>query len=144
MASNGTGAALKFPSPLNIGDIIWDDMHADGRCDFGAAIELLVRSMVIDFKKPAETYPLPFVLVAFSGAKCTDDYLAAVAKLNRDRRMVHAVRVGIAIGDNADFDALFAFTKSSESIFRANDKWMKWLPRLVRYDDGLYDEEECW
>lgn len=141
----GTGAVLKFPSPLNIGDVIWDDMHADGRCDFGAAIELLVRSMANDFKKPAETYPLPFVLVAFSGAKCTDDYLAAVAKLNCDRRMVHAVRVGVAIGENADFDALTAFAKSSESVFRINDKWMKWLPRLIQYDDGcLYDEEERW
>lgn len=134
----GTNARTLFPKPLPLRDVIWSDISTEGACDLGAAINVLTCNIASNFE--SETGRLyPGMFVAVSGSRCTDRYHEAINNLNANNSPIwrKAVKVGVKIGEDADVEALLAFTQNPELVINANKIGV--IERLVRYDDSLFD-----
>lgn len=134
----GTGSRKMFQKPVPLHDVIWNDIHTEGACDFGSAIRKLTDCVENDFDCEAKRL-FSGLFIALSGAQSTDKYREAIntfyAKCSPFWR--NAVKVGIRIGEDADINALLEFTRSPETIISANEKGL--IKRFIRYDDGLSD-----
>lgn len=113
-------------TPVSVDEIIWRDLHAGGANDFGHALNLLA----LQFKKEEAITDLAPVIIAFSNATATDDYETAFDKLCQIPLFRDSIRIGVAIGEDADRHALTLFTGDSKSVLAVNDKYK--LKALIR------------
>ncbi|MFN8486376.1 MAG: VWA domain-containing protein [Caldilineaceae bacterium] len=99
-------AQWHIAQPTPIRDFRWSDMRADGVTDMGRALR-----MVADQLTPANMSPrgLPPVLVLISDGRPTDDYNSGLRALLDQQWGKKAVRIAIAIGNDADLDVLQKF-----------------------------------
>lgn len=102
--------------------------------DMGEAVKLVGSQLVMP---PMPEKALPPVLVLISDGEPTDDYLNEIKKLNSLRWAKKAVRLAIAIGEDADLKNLQAFIGNNEiKPFKANNpeqllKFIKWVSTEV-------------
>ncbi|RME57196.1 MAG: VWA domain-containing protein [Caldilineae bacterium] len=130
--SNGAQWHVAHPTPMD--QFRWEDLEADGVTDMGKALQL-----VADALHPSAMPPraLPPVLVLISDGKPTDDYKAGLRALMEQPWGKKAVRIAIAIGDDADKDMLQRFmghpelepleAHNAESLVR----YIKWVSTAV-------------
>lgn len=100
------GAKWHVESPTDIESFAWSPVTAFGATDMGRAIDLACDALAID-KMPERG--LPPVLVLITDGQSTDDFSSALERLVRIPWGAKSVRVGIAIGDDADLDVLQEF-----------------------------------
>jgi len=105
------GAQWHVAQPTEAKDFKWPDLMADGVTDLGKALELVAEALKIE---NMPTRGLPPVLVLISDGQPTDDFASGLAKLMAQPWGVKAVRIAIAIGDDADSDVLQKFIGNSE------------------------------
>lgn len=101
-----TGAEWVTPEAIAIEDFSWPELQAGGVTSLGAALGLLAREL------QSPTMPqraLPPVLVLVSDGQPTDDFEAGLAALGAAPWGAKAVRLGIAIGRDADHEVLARF-----------------------------------
>jgi uncharacterized protein YegL len=130
--SNGAQWHISQPTP--IAQFRWDDLEADGVTDMGKALQL-----VADQLNPVAMPPraLPPVLVLISDGKPTDDFGSGLRALMDQPWGKKAVRIAIAIGDDADKDTLQRFIGHPElEPLRANNaetlvKYIRWVSTAV-------------
>ncbi len=101
-----SGAEWHVDQPTNVQDFVWSDLTADGVTDMGRAIDLVCDALEIS-RMPERG--LPPVLVLISDGQPTDNFDAPLERLVRMPWGAKSVRVGIAIGDDADTDVLQRF-----------------------------------
>lgn len=89
-------------------DYPWVDLKAEGETNMGAALELLGAALGKDAMTGRQ---LPPVLVLASDGLPTDDFDKGLASFFAADFADAAVRVGIAIGTDADLDALDRFIR---------------------------------
>ena len=123
-----TGATWVTSNPVNIDDFAWNDLDAGGVTDLGAAFNMLSAQLTIP---PMTDRALPPVIVLLSDGQPTDDYKKALDKLLHLPWGKKAVRIAIAIGQDADHDVLQEFTGNRELVLQANNpealvKCIKW------------------
>lgn len=123
------GAQWHIAQPTEVHKFRWTDLNADGVTDMGKAL-----GMVADALK-VENMPqrgLPPVLVLISDGQPTDDFARGLKQLMDQPWGKRAVRIAIAIGDDADQDVLQQFIGNPEikplSAHNAQDlvKKIKW------------------
>jgi uncharacterized protein YegL len=105
------GAEWHIAQPTDLQDFRWVDLTADGVTDMGRAMRL-----VADALRP-ENMPergLPPVLVLLTDGQPTDDFGTAMKVLLDQPWGKRAVRVGIAIGQDADLDTIQKFSSLKE------------------------------
>jgi uncharacterized protein YegL len=105
------GAAWHIPQPTNVREFRWPDLSADGVTDLGRALDLTAEALKMENMPPRG---LPPVLVLISDGQPTDDYASALKRLMAQPWGVKAVRIAIAIGDDADLDVLQKFIGNPE------------------------------
>jgi len=66
-----------------------------------------------------------------SDGQPTDDYQSGLAVLKNNRWFTHAIRVAVAIGDDADTNVLAEFTGTPEAVIRAHTP--EDLRKLIRF-----------
>ena len=124
-----SGASWHMGSPVPIEQFQWDDLEANGATDMGKALQL-VAEQLDQARLPQRA--LPPVLVLISGSKPTDDVNVGLRALMDQPWGRKAVRIAIAIGDDADLTVLQRFIGHSElEPLRANNaeslvKFIKW------------------
>ena len=123
-----SGASWVTSDPVDIDNFIWQDLEAGGTTDLGRAFEMLAAQLTIP---PMTDRALPPVLVLLSDGQATDDYKKSLDKLLHLPWGKKAVRIAISIGQDADDDALAAFTGNKELVLQANNpqalvKMIKW------------------
>lgn len=112
--------------PTPVADFKWEDLDADGLTDMGKAITLVANELKMP---PMTDRALPPVLVLISDGQPTDDFDEALAKLMDLPWGKKAVRIGIAIGEDADHDVLEKFINNPDlKPLQANN-----AEQLVRY-----------
>ena len=79
---------------------------------------------------------LPPVVVMLSDGQPTDDYKQSLANLQKLPWMKKAVKIAIAIGQDADQEILTEFTGNQELVLQANNatmltKMIKWASTAV-------------
>ena len=104
-----TGASWVVDEPIPVQYFQWPELTAtpDGMTDFGAALRLLARDLRADMM-PGRV--LPPVLVALTDGYPTDDFAEGLETLLREPWGPKAVRIGICIGRDCDYDVLRRFS----------------------------------
>ncbi len=100
------GAQWHIAQPTPIRDFRWSDMRADGVTDMGRALRMVAEQLT---PENMSARGLPPVLVLISDGRPTDDYNSGLRALLDQQWGKKAVRIAIAIGNDADLDVLQKF-----------------------------------
>ena len=134
-------AALEFSSGVNwlydepklAKDFIWQDVSAGGLTSLGGACAELAAKLSRNggFMQSASGSFAPAIILLSDGGP-TDNYEAGLAKLQTNNWFKSAIKIAIAIGDDADKDVLKQFTGNSEAVITVhNIDALKQIIRVV-------------
>lgn len=128
------GAQWHVAQPVAVADFRWNDLKAEGMTDMGKAISMVAEQLQIP---PMSERALPPILVLVSDGQPTDDYASSIQQLLRLPWGKRAVRIAVAIGEDADLDALRLFIGNPEiPVLQANNSetlvnYIKWASTAV-------------
>lgn len=105
------GAQWHISQPTDVKNFKWADLTADAHTDMGKAMELVASVLKMP---PMEDRALPPVLVLLSDGQPTDNFANGLKMLMNEPWGQKAVRIAIAIGDDADHDCLQKFIGHNE------------------------------
>lgn len=129
-----SGAQWHVSQPTEIADFRWEDLTAEGVTDMGKALLMVADQLKIP---PMVERALPPVLVLISDGQPTDDYAGGLKALMDQPWGRKAVRIAIAIGEDADTEVLQKFIGNPElRPLQANNpealvKYIKWVSTAV-------------
>ena len=127
-----SGCSWITPSsgPIDIGEVIWNDLNASGLTDLGAACVELDNKLSRNGFLQSQTGAYAPVILLFSDGGPTDNWEQGLAKLKENNWFKHAIKIAIAIGEDADKAVLSKFTGTPESVITVHDKHT--LKALIR------------
>ena len=129
-----TGAQWFIP-PTNIDSFKWIDVDAKGHTDLGKALRLLSEMLHIP---PMTNRGLPPVLVLLSDGQPTDNYEEGLNKLLNEPWGKKAIRIAIAIGEDANIKVLEKFIGNDERrpLLARNPEtlsnYIRWVSTVVQ------------
>jgi uncharacterized protein YegL len=129
-----SGAQWHVSQPTGVADFRWDDLTAEGVTDMGRALSMVAEQLAIP---PMTERALPPVLVLISDGQPTDDYASGIKAVMEQPWGRKAVRIAIAIGEDADTEVLQRFIGNPElKPLQANNpeslvKYIKWVSTAV-------------
>ena len=130
--SDGCSWITPPSGPLGIGDIIWSDLQADGMTSLGAALTELDSKLSRNAFLQSQTGAYAPVIILLSDGGPTDEWTKALDNLRGNNWFKHAIKIAIAIGEDADKNVLACFTGNPEAVIEVNDKHtLKMLIRKV-------------
>lgn len=106
-----SGAQWIISQPTDINSFTWTEVAADGVTDMGQALEMVAQVLKMEVMGDRA---LPPVLALISDGIPTDNFGAGLKKLMAEPWGKKAVRVAIAIGQDADHEPLQKFIGNSE------------------------------
>lgn len=126
------GCQWLYSEPKLANEFIWQDVTAGGLTSLGEACsELSSKLSRSGFMKSASGSYAPAIILLSDGGP-TDNYKSGLSKLQSNRWFNSAIKVAIAIGDDADKDVLREFTGNMESVFTVhNIDALKQIIRIV-------------
>lgn len=128
------GAKWHVSTPTPVADFTWSPIEAGGLTDMGKALCLVAEQLKIP---PMTDRALPPVLVLMSDGQATDDFGTGLKNLMAEPWGKKAVRLAIAVGEDADLDALTRFIGRGEiAPLQANNsavlvKYIRWASTAV-------------
>ena len=128
--SSGCSWITPSSGPISIGDVIWNDLHANGLTDLGAACTELDKKLSRNEFLESQTGAYAPVILLFSDGGPTDNWEKGLEQLKKNNWFKHAIKIAIAIGEDADKTVLTTFTGTPESVIAVNDKHT--LKALIR------------
>lgn len=129
-----SGATWHISQPTPVADFKWTDLKAGGVTDMGRGLTMVADQLKIP---PMTDRALPPVLVLISDGQPTDDFDTGLRTLMDQAWGKKAVRIAIAIGDDADKGVLQQFIGHAElQPLQANNpealvKYIKWVSTAV-------------
>jgi len=124
-------AALEFSSgarwitssgPIEADKFRWNFLDAAGVTDFGAACKTLNDKLSTKaFMQEATGSFAPAIFLLSDGEPTDDDWAKELAKLKQNNWFKAAVKVAIAIGDDANKDVLKEFTGTMEAVLETHN-----------------------
>ena len=134
-------AALEFSSGVNwlydepklAKDFIWQNVTAGGLTSLGGACSELAAKLSRNggFMQSASGSFAPAIILLSDGEP-TDNYGAGLAKLQANNWFKSAIKIAIAIGDDADKEVLKQFTGNAEAVITVhNIDALKQIIRVV-------------
>jgi len=128
------GAQWHVSQPTDIAHFKWNDLDAGGVTSMGQALTIVADQLKIP---PMTDRALPPVLVLISDGQPTDDFSAGLQALMNEPWGRKAVRIAIAIGEDADQEVLTRFIANPElKPLQANNpealiKYIRWVSTAV-------------
>jgi uncharacterized protein YegL len=128
------GAQWHVSQPTDIAVFKWEDLNAGGVTSMGRALTLVADQLRIP---PMTDRALPPVLVLISDGQPTDDFTSGLQALMNEPWGRKAVRIAIAIGEDADQEVLKKFIGNPElRPLQANNpealtKYIRWVSTAV-------------
>lgn len=111
-----------YPQPIEAEKFQWNNLQADGLTSLGAALdELNGKLSKSQFMKEAAGSYAPVIILLSDGGP-TDDFDAALERIKKNNWFKHAIKVAIAIGNDADKNVLAQFAGTSEAVFEVHNK----------------------
>lgn len=109
--SFASGASWHVSEPTPVDRFAWEDVHTYGGTDMGAGFKLAAGALQTP---PMPQRALPPVLALASDGQPTDDWRAGLREIDATPWGKRAVRVAVAIGDDADKSMLKEFLGNPE------------------------------
>lgn len=127
-----TGCNWLYSEPKLANEFVWQDVQANGLTSLGAACEELNSKLSRNgFMKAASGSFAPAIILLSDGAP-TDNFETGLSKLKNNNWFKSAIKVAIAIGDDADKNLLAEFTNTNEAVFTVhNIDALKQIIRVV-------------
>ena len=127
-----TGCEWMYPTPIAADSFQWQELQADGVTDLGMAFEELNDKLSRHKFLTAPSGSVAPVLFLMSDGEPTDDYLSGLNKLKNNKWFENAVKVALAVGNDANKDVLKEFTGNIETVVEAHTavalrKWIRIL-----------------
>lgn len=128
------GAQWHVSQPTKVDEFEWTDLSAYGMTEMGRALSLVTDALKTP---PMPERALPPVLVLISDGQPTDDFNAGLEVLMAERWGEKAVRLAIAIGEDADTNVLQRFIGHVEiQPLQANNaedlvNYIRWVSTAV-------------
>jgi uncharacterized protein YegL len=123
-------AALEFSAgarwitkngPMELDQFHWNDLTAEGYTDFGEACKALNEKLSTKaFMKEATGSFAPAIFLLSDGEP-TDEWQGELAKLKDNNWFKAAIKVAVAIGDDANKDVLKEFTGTMEAVLETHN-----------------------
>ena len=125
-----TGTSWVYDEPKSADEFEWMDVSADGLTCLGEACEELSGKLSKSgFMKSASGSYAPAIILLSDGEP-TDDFDSGLSKLEENKWFKHAIKIAIAIGDDADKEKLAQFTGTSEAVFTVHN--IDALKKMIR------------
>lgn len=129
----GSGCKWLTPSPVPLDNFSWTDVAAGGVTDLGAALKALATELSVGNMSERG---LPPVVVLATDGQPTDNFQEGLDKLMAEPWAQRAVRIGIAIGHDADRDVIRQFIASEIEPLEANNsadlvQYIRWVSTQV-------------
>ena len=120
-----------YPQPIDSENFQWNDLQANGLISFGAALkELNHKLSKSQFLQEAAGSFAPVIILLSDGAP-TDEYKSALEEIKKNNWFKHAIKIAIAIGNDADKNVLAEFTGNSEAVLEVHNRAM--LKAFIRF-----------
>ena len=126
-----TDVQWKYSKPIDANDFKWQDVQAEGLTSLGAACEELNRKLSRNggfMSSPSGCYAPAIILLSDGGP--TDNYAAGLSALQNNAWFKNAIKVAIAIGDDADKNILKEFTGNMEAVITVHN--LEALKAMIR------------
>lgn len=127
--SSGCSWITPASGPVDLDAWKWEDLHAGGITDFGAALLELDRKLSRKAFLNSQTGAYAPVILLFSDGGPTDNWEKALEQIRKNNWFKHAIKIAIDIESGSDRAVLEAFTGNSEAILDAKDQ--KLLKRMI-------------
>jgi len=133
-------AALEFSSgvrwitadgPVEADQFRWNYLDAAGVTDFGAACKTLNEKLSTKAFMQEATGSFAPAIFLLSDGEPTDDWARELAALKQNNWFKTAVKVAIAIGDDANKDVLKEFTGTMEAVLETHNAAM--LKKMIKF-----------
>ncbi len=127
-----TGARWMCDHPVEAENFRWTFLEADGLTDLGEACQQLNEKLSRKaFMSEATGSFAPAIFLLSDGGP-TDNYQHGLSKLKENNWFKKAIKVAIAIGDDADKSVLAEFTGNMEAVITVHSpealaKWIKFV-----------------
>ena len=126
------GCSWLYNEPKLASEFVWQDVQASGLTSLGAACEELNSKLSRSGYMQAASGSYAPAIILLSDGGPTDNFPAGLAKLKANSWFKAAIKVAIAIGEDADISVLEQFTGSNEAVFTVhNIDALKQIIRIV-------------
>lgn len=127
-----SGTSWLYDEPKNAEDFVWQEQKASGLTSLGEACSELEKVMHRNgFMKSASGSFAPAIILLSDGG-ATDNFDQGIEKLKTNNWFKAAIKIAIAIGDDADKDELKKFTGNLEAVIEVhNIEALKQIIRIV-------------
>lgn len=126
-----TGTHWLYDEPKEAKEFIWQKVEADGLTSLGEACEELNKKLSRNggfMSSPSGCFAPAIILLSDGGP--TDNFEGGLRTLQGNSWYKNAIKVAIAIGDDADKDVLKQFTGSSEAVITVHN--IDALKKMIR------------
>lgn len=127
-----SGCQWMYPTPIASESFQWNQIEADGVTDLGEACrELSKKLSKNEFLKAPSGSVAPAIFLMSDGEP-TDDFESGLAQLKQNNWFKYAIKVAVAIGDDANKDVLAKFTGNIEAVIEAHtpEALKKWIRKV--------------
>lgn len=127
-----SGCHWMYPTPIASESFQWNQVEADGVTDLGEACrELSKKLSKNEFLKAPSGSVAPAIFLMSDGEP-TDDFESGLAQLKQNNWFKYAIKVAVAIGDDANKDVLAKFTGNIEAVIEAHtpEALKKWIRKV--------------
>ncbi len=127
-----SGCEWMYPAPIAAESFTWQEVQADGVTDFGMACKELNDKLSKDAFLTAPSGSVAPVLFLMSDGEPTDDYRSGLNKLKSNNWYKYAIKVALAIGDDANKEVLKDFTGNIEAVITSHtpESLRKWIRKV--------------
>jgi uncharacterized protein YegL len=126
-----SGCSWMHPSPVPVENFQWNNLAANGVTDFGIACKELSDKMSKDKFLSAPSASVAPAIFLMSDGEPTDDYKKGLAALQQNNWYKYAIKVAVAIGDDANIDVLTEFTGNIEAVITVHTP--EALRKMIRF-----------
>ena len=116
------------------GDFQWKNLDASGSSNLGSAFKALNEKLSVKGFLPAVSEAFVPQLFLISGSKPSGDWEDALEMLKKSLRFKFSIKFAVAVGENADKEALVRFAGSPELVFNTFDPSR--LNKMIKFIDA--------
>jgi uncharacterized protein YegL len=126
-----SGCSWMHSTPVPVENFQWNNLSADGVTDFGAACKELSDKMAKEKFLSAPSASVAPAIFLMSDGEPTDDYKIGLSALQQNNWYKYAIKVAVAIGDDANINVLKEFTGNSEAVITVHTP--EALRKMIRF-----------
>ena len=127
-----SGCKWMYSSPIASDSFQWNNVDADGVTDLGSACRELSEKLSKNGFLKAPSGSVAPAIFLMSDGEPTDDFESCLNLLQQNNWFKHAIKVAVAIGDDANKDVLAKFTGNIEAVITVHtpESLKKWIRKV--------------